>query len=89
MFCLLYIQSFLYLLSFQTVLCVFYSVMRRVVTLLSQVAATLEDSVGLQAQAENALQAAEKQQEENQKLKTVRIRDSRSCATQFLSFRLV
>lgn len=54
--------------------------MRRVVTLLTQVAATLEDSAGLQAQAEHAFQAAEKQQEENEKLKKVRIRDSCSCS---------
>lgn len=49
--------------------------MRRVVTLLNQVANTLEDSAGLQAQVDNAVKAAKQSQEDNMKLKHVRSRN--------------
>lgn len=49
--------------------------MRRVVTLLNQVAATLENSAGLQGQMDGAVKAAKQHQEDNLRLKQVRSRD--------------
>lgn len=43
--------------------------MRRVVTLLNQVAATLEDNAGLQAQMDGAAKAAKRCQDDNLLLK--------------------
>lgn len=45
--------------------------MRRVVTLLNQVAATMESSAGLQTQMENAVKAAKQHQDDNLVLKQV------------------
>lgn len=45
--------------------------MRRVVTLLNQVAATLDDNTGLQAQMDNAIKAAKRCQDDNLLLKQV------------------
>ncbi|XP_013872576.1 B-cell receptor-associated protein 29 isoform X2 [Austrofundulus limnaeus] len=70
-------QRNLYICGFSLFL---WLVMRRVVTLLSQVAATLEDSAGLQAQGEQAFQAAEKQQEENEKLKKALLEGEKSTS---------
>uniref|UniRef100_A0A3B4VK17 Endoplasmic reticulum transmembrane protein n=1 Tax=Seriola dumerili TaxID=41447 RepID=A0A3B4VK17_SERDU len=47
-------------------------IMRRVVTLLNQVAVTLEDSAGLRTQMGSAVKAAKQHQEDNLKLKRVR-----------------
>lgn len=49
--------------------------MRRIVTLLNQIAETSVNTAGLQAQMENAFKTAEKHQEDNQILKTVRVSD--------------
>lgn len=46
--------------------------MRRVATLLNQVAVTMEDSAGLQSQIDNAVRAAKQQQEDKLTLKQVR-----------------
>lgn len=46
-----------------------YRVMRRVVTLLNQVAATLDDNAGLQAQMDGAVEAAKRGQDDNLLLK--------------------
>lgn len=51
----------------------FYSVIRRVVTLLNQIANTSANTGGLQAQMNHAVKAAEKIHEDNQILKKVRI----------------
>lgn len=48
--------------------------MRRVATLLNQVAVTMEDSAGLQSQIDNAVRAAKQQQEDKLTLKQVRNR---------------
>lgn len=45
--------------------------MRRVVTLLNQVAATLDDNTGLQAQMDNTVKAAKRCQDDNLLLKQV------------------
>ncbi|XP_054588885.1 B-cell receptor-associated protein 29 isoform X2 [Nothobranchius furzeri] len=58
-------QRNLYICGFSLFL---WLIMRRVVTLLTQVAVALETSSGLQIQMEKALKTAEKQQEENQAL---------------------
>ena len=47
------------------------SIMRRVVTLLNQVAVTLETTAGLQAQMDNAVKASKQHQEDNLTLKQV------------------
>ena len=47
--------------------------MRRVVTLLNQVAVTLDDSAGLQAQVDSAVKAAKQHQDDNLMLKQVRL----------------
>ncbi|XP_059191817.1 B-cell receptor-associated protein 29-like [Centropristis striata] len=44
-------------------------IMRRIVTLLNQVAVTMEDSAGLQTQMDNAVKAAKQHQEDNLMLK--------------------
>lgn len=46
-----------------------YRIMRRVVTLLNQVAATLDDNAGLQAQMDGAVKAAKRCQDDNLLLK--------------------
>lgn len=46
-----------------------YRIMRRVVTLLNQVAATLDDNAGLQAQMDGAVKAAKRGQDDNLLLK--------------------
>lgn len=48
--------------------------MRRVVTLLNQVAVTLENSAGLEAQMDNAVKAAKQHQDDNLMLKQVRLK---------------
>lgn len=48
--------------------------MRRVATLLNQVAVTMEDSAGLQSQIDNAVRAAKQHQEDKLTLKQVRNR---------------
>lgn len=48
-----------------------HSIMRRVVTLLNQVAVTLEDNTGLQAQMDSAVKAAKQCQDDNLLLKQV------------------
>ncbi|KAM4733648.1 B-cell receptor-associated protein 29-like [Anableps anableps] len=62
-------QRNLYICGFSLFL---WLVMRRVVTLLNQIAETSENTTGLQAQMDNAFKAAEKHQEDNQILKKVR-----------------
>lgn len=49
--------------------------MRRVVTLLNQVAVSLENSAGIQGQMESAVKAAKQHQEDNRTLKHVRLLD--------------
>lgn len=46
--------------------------MRRVVTLLNQVAVTLEDSAGLRMQMDSAVKAAKQHHDDNLRLKQVR-----------------
>ncbi|XP_037538917.1 B-cell receptor-associated protein 29 [Nematolebias whitei] len=70
-------QRNLYICGFSLLL---WLITRRVVTLLNQVAATLEDSAGLQEQANKALEAAEKQQEENQKLREELLEEKKSTS---------
>ncbi|KAM9351905.1 B-cell receptor-associated protein 29 [Symphorus nematophorus] len=53
-------------------------IMRRVVTLLNQVAVTLEDSAGLQAQMNTAVKAARQHQEDNLKLKQALLDEEKS-----------
>ncbi|XP_043981993.1 B-cell receptor-associated protein 29-like isoform X1 [Gambusia affinis] len=62
-------QRNLYICGFSLFL---WLVMRRIVTLLNQIAETSVNTAGLQAQMENAFKTAEKHQEDNQILKTVR-----------------
>ncbi len=50
--------------------------MRRVVTLLNQVAVTVENSAGLQAQMDSTVKAARQHQEDNLMLKQVRFNQS-------------
>lgn len=47
--------------------------MRRTVTLLNQVAVTVDNSAGLQAQMDSAVKVARQHQDDNLKLKQVRI----------------
>uniref|UniRef100_A0A3B3Y5G5 Endoplasmic reticulum transmembrane protein n=1 Tax=Poecilia mexicana TaxID=48701 RepID=A0A3B3Y5G5_9TELE len=61
-------QRNLYICGFSLFLCV----MRRIVTLLNQIAETSVNTAGLQAQMDNAFKTAERHQEDNQILKTVR-----------------
>ncbi|XP_017261027.1 B-cell receptor-associated protein 29-like isoform X2 [Kryptolebias marmoratus] len=63
-------------------------IMRRVVTLLNQVAATLEDTTGLQAQADKALETAKKQQGENQELKKALLEGEKSTSSAKQQLRL-
>lgn len=51
-----------------------HSVTRRVISLLNQVAANVEDSVVVHEQMEGAIAEARQHQEDNQRLKQVRIR---------------
>ncbi|XP_054895491.1 B-cell receptor-associated protein 29 [Poeciliopsis prolifica] len=60
-------QRNLYICGFSLFL---WLVMRRIVTLLNQIAETSVNSAGLQAQMDNAFKTAEKHQEDNQILKT-------------------
>lgn len=53
-----------------------HSIMRRIVTLLNQVAVTVESSAGLQAQMDNAVKAAKQHQNDNLRLKQVRLNQS-------------
>ncbi|KAM7396929.1 hypothetical protein PAMP_019932 [Pampus punctatissimus] len=55
-------------------------IMRRVVTLLNQVAATMENSAGLQAQMDSAVKAAKQNQEDNLKLKQALLDDEKSMS---------
>uniref|UniRef100_A0A667ZMB0 Endoplasmic reticulum transmembrane protein n=1 Tax=Myripristis murdjan TaxID=586833 RepID=A0A667ZMB0_9TELE len=65
-------QRNLYISGFSLFLCI----MRRVVTLLNQVAITSEESAGLQAQMDNAHKAAKQYQEDSLLLRQVRSTDS-------------
>lgn len=56
---------------FHLFLCYKHSIMRRVVTLLNQVASTLQDNKGLQAQMDSAVKAANQWKEDNLLLKQV------------------
>lgn len=47
--------------------------MRRIVTLLNQVAVSVENSAGLQAQMDSAVKAAKQHQDDNLMLKQVRL----------------
>ncbi|XP_008410046.1 B-cell receptor-associated protein 29-like [Poecilia reticulata] len=60
-------QRNLYICGFSLFL---WLVMRRIVTLLNQIAETLVNTAGLQAQMDNAFKTAERHQEDNQILKT-------------------
>lgn len=53
-----------------------HSIMRRIVTLLNQVAVTMENSAGLQAQMDSAVKAAKQHQDDNRVLKQVRLNQS-------------
>lgn len=55
-------------------------IMRRVITLLNQVAVTLEDSAGLQAQMDSAAKAAKQHQEDNQMLKQALLNEEKSMS---------
>ncbi|XP_053742119.1 B-cell receptor-associated protein 29-like [Synchiropus splendidus] len=55
-------------------------IMRRVITLLNQVAVTLEDSAGLQAQLEGAVKTAKKHQEDNATLKRALLEGEKSMS---------
>ncbi|GAA6224026.1 B-cell receptor-associated protein 29-like isoform X1 [Lates japonicus] len=55
-------------------------IMRRVVTLLNQVAITLETSAGLQAQMDTAVKAARQHQEDNRMLKQALLDDEKSMS---------
>lgn len=55
-------------------------IMRRVVTLLNQVAATVENSAGLQAQMDNAVKAAKQHQEDNLRLRQALLDDEKSMS---------
>ncbi|KAF3855018.1 hypothetical protein F7725_023073, partial [Dissostichus mawsoni] len=57
-------------------------IMRRTVTLLNQVAVTVENSAGLQAQMDSAVKAAKQHQDDNLKLKQVLKLDSEKLADQ-------
>uniref|UniRef100_A0A3B3V5N6 Endoplasmic reticulum transmembrane protein n=1 Tax=Poecilia latipinna TaxID=48699 RepID=A0A3B3V5N6_9TELE len=69
-------QRNLYICGFSLFLCV----MRRIVTLLNQIAETSVNTAGLQAQMDNAFKTAERHQEDNQILKTVRASDLYFCS---------
>uniref|UniRef100_A0A3B3WIP6 Endoplasmic reticulum transmembrane protein n=1 Tax=Poecilia mexicana TaxID=48701 RepID=A0A3B3WIP6_9TELE len=66
-------QRNLYICGFSLFL---WLVMRRIVTLLNQIAETSVNTAGLQAQMDNAFKTAERHQEDNQILKTVRAKQS-------------
>ncbi|KAM8861246.1 B-cell receptor-associated protein 29-like isoform 2-T2 [Synchiropus picturatus] len=55
-------------------------IMRRVITLLNQVAVTLEDSAELQAQLDGAVKTAKKHQEDNATLKRVLLEGEKSMS---------
>ncbi|XP_040894056.1 B-cell receptor-associated protein 29-like [Toxotes jaculatrix] len=55
-------------------------VMRRVVTLLNQVAVTFENSAGLQAQMDSAVKAAEQHQQDNLRLRQALLDDEKSMS---------
>ncbi|XP_018539998.1 B-cell receptor-associated protein 29 isoform X1 [Lates calcarifer] len=55
-------------------------IMRRVVTLLNQVAVTLESSAGLQVQMDSAIKAARQHQEDNRMLKQALLDDEKSMS---------
>lgn len=59
--------------------------MRRIVTLLNQVAATLDNNIGLQVQMDNAVKAAKRCQDDNLLLKQVSpgLNDGRSKTLSF------
>ncbi|KAF0040695.1 hypothetical protein F2P81_006593 [Scophthalmus maximus] len=57
------------------------SIMRRVVTLLNQVAVTLENSAGLQAQMDSAVKAAKQHQEDNLMLKQALLDDEKAMSS--------
>lgn len=63
--------------------------MRRIVTLQNQIAETSVNTAGLQAQMDNAFKTAEKHQEDNQILKTVRISDLYFCSDRNLKKKLI
>uniref|UniRef100_A0A0F8AS02 Uncharacterized protein n=1 Tax=Larimichthys crocea TaxID=215358 RepID=A0A0F8AS02_LARCR len=54
--------------------------MRRVVTLLNQVAVTLENSAGLEAQMDNAVKAAKQHQDDNLMLKQALLDEEKSTS---------
>ncbi|XP_044213558.1 B-cell receptor-associated protein 29 [Thunnus albacares] len=56
-------------------------IMRRVVTLLNQLATTLENSAGLQAQMDSAVKAAKQHKEDNLILKQALLDDEKSMST--------
>ncbi|AWP08222.1 putative B-cell receptor-associated protein 29-like [Scophthalmus maximus] len=56
-------------------------IMRRVVTLLNQVAVTLENSAGLQAQMDSAVKAAKQHQEDNLMLKQALLDDEKAMSS--------
>uniref|UniRef100_A0A3B3V576 Endoplasmic reticulum transmembrane protein n=1 Tax=Poecilia latipinna TaxID=48699 RepID=A0A3B3V576_9TELE len=70
-------QRNLYICGFSLFL---WLVMRRIVTLLNQIAETSVNTAGLQAQMDNAFKTAERHQEDNQILKTVRASDLYFCS---------
>ncbi|TMS05685.1 B-cell receptor-associated protein 29 [Larimichthys crocea] len=55
-------------------------IMRRVVTLLNQVAVTLENSAGLEAQMDNAVKAAKQHQDDNLMLKQALLDEEKSTS---------
>ncbi|KAM9754632.1 B-cell receptor-associated protein 29-like isoform 1-T2 [Menidia menidia] len=70
-------QRNLYICGFSLFL---WLIMRRVVTLLNQVAISMENSEGLQAQMDNAFKAAKKHQEDNQTLKAALLEEEKSMS---------
>lgn len=55
-------------------------IMRRVITLLNQVAVTLEESAGLQAQMDSAVKAAQQHQDDNLMLKQALLNEEKSMS---------
>ncbi|XP_072242212.1 B-cell receptor-associated protein 29-like [Leuresthes tenuis] len=70
-------QRNLYICGFSLFL---WLIMRRVVTLLNQVAVTVENSAGLQVQMDSAFKAAKKHQEDNQLLKEALLEGEKSMS---------
>uniref|UniRef100_A0A8C2XNT9 Endoplasmic reticulum transmembrane protein n=1 Tax=Cyclopterus lumpus TaxID=8103 RepID=A0A8C2XNT9_CYCLU len=82
-------QRNLYISGFSLFLCLLV-IMRRIVTLLNQVAVTVENSAGLQAQMDSAVKAAKRHQDDNVMLTQVRVNQRLTTDLKlFLSLQLI